>query len=77
MGEKQLYFCNLKLDDLLLRQAEVHVVSVFQVESTFMQLRDGLISILQHHLLVHLPYHLSTQPVCKTTFEMFHNEHYT
>ena len=39
------------------------MVGVFEVESTLVQLRHWLVGILQHDLLVYLPYHLFTQPV--------------
>ena len=48
----------LELNDLLLRKTEVHVVGIFQIEGTLMELRDGFVCVQHHSLLVHLANHL-------------------
>ena len=43
----------LELNDTLLWQAEVHPLSVFHVEGTFVQLWDRVVGIEYGHLFVH------------------------
>ena len=45
------------MDDPLLAEAKVHPVGVFHVESTFVQLGDGIVCIEAGHPLVHLAHH--------------------
>ncbi len=45
---------HLKLDDPLLRKAQVHPLRILQVKGTLMQLGDGVICIQQGGLLIHL-----------------------
>lgn len=43
----------MKLDDPLLRKAQVHPLRILQEKGTLMQLGDGVICIQQGRLLVH------------------------
>lgn len=46
---------DLELNDALLRQAQVHALSVLHVEGTLVELGHGVVGVEQRHLLVHLP----------------------
>lgn len=63
----------LELDDLFLRQAQVHALRVLEVERALVQLRHRIICLQQRHLFVHLPNDETRQCHSRHRAHQFHS----